>query len=121
MLKKFNLLKNFSKRIILLNSLSYFNFISLMYNSLFVITDSGGIQEECAYLKKRCFTIRPNTERPVTILCGSNILVNQEKFSDKIFSYLIKKKLKINKIKYWDGLASSRILNTIKKNLKFLN
>ena len=121
MLKKFNLLKNFSKRIILLNSLSYFNFISLMYNSLFVITDSGGIQEECAYLKKRCFTIRPNTERPVTILCGSNILVNQEKFSDKILSYLIKKKLKINKIKYWDGLASSRILNTIKKNLKFLN
>ena len=121
MLKKFNLLKNFSKRIILLNSLSYFNFISLVYNSLFVITDSGGIQEECAYLKKRCFTIRPNTERPVTILCGSNILVNQEKFSDKIFSYLIKKKLKINKIKYWDGLASSRILNTIKKNLKFLN
>ena len=85
MLKKFNLLKNFSKRIILLNSLSYFNFISLMYNSLFVITDSGGIQEECAYLKKRCFTIRPNTERPVTILCGSNILVNQENFLTKYF------------------------------------
>ena len=117
MLKKFNLFKQFSKNIVVLNSLPYFQFVSLMYYSSFVVTDSGGIQEECAYLKKRCFTIRPNTERPITISCGSNILIHQEKFSNKIISLINKKKIEVKKIKYWDGMASKRIVRIIKKNL----
>ena len=63
----------------LLESLPYLKFLELMKNAKAVFTDSGGIQEECTVLKIPCYTLRYNTERPITVTSGTNRLVNPEK------------------------------------------
>lgn len=64
--------------IIFINPLGYLEFTCLIANSSFVITDSGGIQEECCGLNIRCFTLRNNTERPSTLIenGGTNSLIS---------------------------------------------
>ena len=61
--------------IVICEPLGYLDFINLIAHAKAVITDSGGIQEETTYLKVPCITMRENTERPVTISVGSNVLV----------------------------------------------
>lgn len=61
--------------IVIIPPLGYLDFLSLEYNAKLVLTDSGGVQEETCILKTPCVTLRNNTERPETILVGSNILV----------------------------------------------
>jgi UDP-N-acetylglucosamine 2-epimerase (non-hydrolysing) len=56
--------------------LGYDDFLNLTLHARFVITDSGGIQEETTYLGIPCLTVRPNTERPITITAGTNELVD---------------------------------------------
>ena len=70
--------KRFSgnKKIIPTEPMNYFDFQNMVLNSKFVLTDSGGIQEETAFYKIPCLTLRPNTERPVTITSGTNTLVS---------------------------------------------
>lgn len=53
---------------------SYHEFLGLLLGASVVLTDSGGVQDECAFLGKPCITFRANTERPVTVSCGSNVL-----------------------------------------------
>ena len=60
--------------------ISYISFMNLVFNCRFVLTDSGGIQEETTYLGKPCLTLRPNTERPVTITKGTNRLATIDDF-----------------------------------------
>jgi len=113
-IEKFNLggwLKNF----IILEPLGYLDFISLVSDSRFVFTDSGGIQEETTYLKIPCLTMRKNTERPVTISEGTNVLVNSEKEIVETLKFLNKKKSSIPK--YWDGKSAKRIVNILLKIL----
>lgn len=62
-------------RIFLNQPLGYWQFLNLTKHSKFVLTDSGGIQEETTYMNIPCLTIRPTTERPVTIWEGSNKLI----------------------------------------------
>ncbi len=64
-----------SKRLTLLDPLGYFEFLSLVEGSAGVLTDSGGIQEETTYLGLPCFTLRTNTERPITVEMGTNVLL----------------------------------------------
>jgi UDP-N-acetylglucosamine 2-epimerase (non-hydrolysing) len=59
----------------LVDPLGYFDFMALMRSAKVVMTDSGGVQEETTYLGVTCLTVRPNTERPVTIDQGTNRLV----------------------------------------------
>lgn len=59
----------------LLDPLGYLDFLSLVEQSAGVLTDSGGIQEETTYLGVPCFTLRDNTERPVTCTVGTNVLL----------------------------------------------
>jgi UDP-N-acetylglucosamine 2-epimerase (non-hydrolysing) len=59
----------------LTNPLGYLDFLSLEADAAAVLTDSGGIQEETTYLGIPCFTLRDNTERPVTIRAGTNTLL----------------------------------------------
>ena len=66
-----------SGRLILCEPLSYVPFMSLVVDSELVITDSGGIQEETTYLGVPCLTLRPNTERPVTVTHGTNRLCTE--------------------------------------------
>lgn len=58
--------------------LPYIEFLALQRRATVVVTDSGGIQEETTYLKVPCLTLRNNTERPVTVTMGTNILVGQD-------------------------------------------
>ena len=110
---KFKFLEKLKKinNLILVNPLSYSEFLLQLKDSKFIITDSGGIQEEASFLGKPCFTLRKNTERPVTIKMGSNKLV---KMSD--INTLLNKKLKqkMKKIPKWDGQTAERIFEILK-------
>jgi len=105
-------LKTLNNRLILTDPLSYFDFLALEKNALFVITDSGGIQEETTLFDVPCLTIRENTERPITITEGTNILVGTK--SGAIVSEsrkILAGKQKSGKIPlYWDDKVSERIV-----------
>ena len=73
-------------RLQLLDPLPYLNFLALQARATVVITDSGGIQEETTYLGIPCLTLRENTERPVTVSLGTNVLVGRD--PDKLRSEL---------------------------------
>ena len=91
--------------------LSYIDFMSLVYGSCLVLTDSGGIQEETTYLGINCLTLREETERPITVTDGTNriIGINKENIINEINNSLEGKILNETKIKYWDGKTSDRI------------
>jgi UDP-N-acetylglucosamine 2-epimerase (non-hydrolysing) len=98
----------------LIEPLGYHDFIALVKNSAFVLTDSGGIQEETTYLKVPCLTMRENTERPSTIEIGSNRLVQRSVSSiiPAVQDLLIEPKLS-GIPELWDGLAAQRIVDCI--------
>ncbi|MFA5381539.1 MAG: UDP-N-acetylglucosamine 2-epimerase (non-hydrolyzing) [Candidatus Micrarchaeia archaeon] len=102
--------------IILTKSLGYLDFLCLVYNSKFVLTDSGGIQEETTYLSIPCLTMRTETERPITIKIGTNTMVYLDK--NKIIEESIKiinGNIKKGTIpRYWEGKTSRRIINVLK-------
>lgn len=62
----------------LIDPLGYLDFLALQERAAFVITDSGGVQEETTYLGVPCLTLRPNTERPVTVTLGTNVLIGSD-------------------------------------------
>ena len=99
--------------------LGYHDFMALVRSSAVVITDSGGIQEEASFLGVPCVTIRNNTERPVTITQGTNILAGTDprKIIVAIQKALKQKRKKIA-IPRWDGKASDRIVGIITKVVK---
>ena len=66
------------KRLHLLEPMPYIEFLALQRRAKVVITDSGGIQEETTYLGVPCLTLRENTERPITVEMGTNVLVGQD-------------------------------------------
>ena len=67
-----------SPRLQVVDPLGYLDFLNLMSHAAFVITDSGGIQEETTVLGVPCLTVRDNTERPATIEQGTNQLVGND-------------------------------------------
>ena len=112
-----NKLKNFKlhQNIKIIDPLGYKDFIKLWSNSRFIITDSGGIQEETTALKTPCLTIRENTERPITISIGSNTLVGSDKNKIlNIVDQILKNQYKKSSVpKFWDGMASRRIIKIL--------
>ncbi|MFH1283117.1 MAG: UDP-N-acetylglucosamine 2-epimerase (non-hydrolyzing) [bacterium] len=99
------------------NPVGYFDCLKLMVNARLVLTDSGGIQEETCVLKVPCVTLRNNTERPETIMVGSNILagVNPVKIRSAVGSMLKSKKNWKNP--FGDGKAGERIISIISKRV----
>jgi UDP-N-acetylglucosamine 2-epimerase (non-hydrolysing) len=95
----------------LLEPLPYIEFLALQKRARVVITDSGGIQEETTYLGVPCLTLRNNTERPITVELGTNVLVGQD--GNQLRSELSKildGRGKAGKIPpLWDGRAGERI------------
>jgi UDP-N-acetylglucosamine 2-epimerase (non-hydrolysing) len=93
--------------------LRYREFITLEKYPKFVITDSGGVQEETTYLTIPCLTLRPNTERPITITEGTNELATIENMESKIES-IFAGNWKQGKIpELWDGKAGQRIVHIL--------
>lgn len=101
--------------IVIAKPLGYLDFLHLLKYSQFILTDSGGIQEESTFLQVPCITIRPNTERPITIDIGSNQLMDLDE--DKIFqaiSKILSNRYQKSQIpQLWDGRASERIVDIL--------
>lgn len=95
----------------LLDPLSYLDFLGLQSRATVVITDSGGIQEETTYLGVPCLTLRENTERPVTVSLGTNVLVGRDpnKLRSELFRVLAGKAKKGTVPPLWDGHTGERI------------
>ncbi len=103
------------KNIQLMEPLGYLEFLRLVYSAQVLITDSGGIQEETTFLKVPCLTLRHNTERPVTVAEGSNILIGDDfDLLEKNINSILNKKYKSGRIPaLWDGKAAERIAKII--------
>lgn len=102
------------KGLFLPDPINYIRFMNLVFNCRFVITDSGGIQEETTHLGIPCLTMRPNTERPVTITRGTNQLCTVEELENKAGQIISGRIPKTDKIEYWDGKTAIRIRERIK-------
>jgi UDP-N-acetylglucosamine 2-epimerase (non-hydrolysing) len=102
-----------SSNIFLTGPLAYLDFLKLVSESALVITDSGGIQEETTYLKIPCLTVRPSTERPITIWEGSNQLILPENIFIKSKQIVEISKVDYEVPKYWEGQAAMRIINML--------
>jgi len=108
---KFDLLDKLKSisNVILLEPLGYIDFMNLVVYSKFIITDSGGIQEETTYLQIPCLTFRENTERPITVIEGTNTLVNFDNYKN-YFEQIMEGEYKQGNIPvYWDGHTAKRI------------
>lgn len=97
-----------------LEPLPYAEFMNLVFNSALVITDSGGIQEETTYLGIPCLTLRPNTERPITLELGTNQLCKIEQLVDKVKEAISQPLRKKCEIEFWDGKTALRIVECLK-------
>ena len=104
-----------SDQLLLLDPVPYLEFLAMEARATVVITDSGGIQEETTYLGVPCLTMRDNTERPITISMGTNVLVGSDR--NKLTAELSKalqgqwKRGTIPPL--WDGKAGERIADII--------
>ena len=106
---------NTSSNLIITEPLGYLDFLKLEMNAKFILTDSGGIQEESTYFGVPCLTLRENTERPITITEGTNHLVdlNVESIVNSARA-IIEENVKQGKIpKYWDGKTAKRIVKVL--------
>lgn len=107
------------RNLVVTEPLGYLDFLHLNSNSKFVLTDSGGIQEEATALSIPCITLRTSTERPVTVEQGTNLLVSIDK--DKVIEKLheiINDKIQLNNRMpdLWDGNAAKRTVDIILKD-----
>lgn len=102
-------------QIILTEPLGYIDFIHLVKNASVVITDSGGVQEETTFMGVPCITVRPNTERPVTVTEGTNTMAKMDKaFILGVIDEINRGTYKKGAIpKFWDGKSSERIVEQV--------
>jgi len=95
--------------------LPYLEFLALQSRATAVLTDSGGIQEETTYLGVPCLTLRTNTERPITVTMGTNILVGQDrqKLTSELTKILDGQAKRGQAPPLWDGRAGDRIAEVL--------
>ena len=94
----------------LIEPVSYLEFLSLESDAAAVLTDSGGVQEETTYMGVPCFTLRENTERPVTVSVGTNTLLGLDPARiDEILPSLSKPPQPAERPPLWDGHAAQRV------------
>lgn len=103
-----------SRKLLLPEPLNYIRFMNLVFNCLFVITDSGGIQEETSHLGIPCLTVRENTERPITVTHGTNQLCGLDELKPKTEEILRGHTRRPNKIEFWDGETAKRIVEVLR-------
>ena len=104
----------------LIDPVGYLDFLSLEADAGAILTDSGGIQEETSYLGVRCFTLRDNTERPVTIEAGTNILLGLDPARIAEIPALIAESAGAiaEPPPLWDGRAAERVAAEVAEHLE---
>jgi UDP-N-acetylglucosamine 2-epimerase (non-hydrolysing) len=112
MFKSYNIEHDFLKTT---PPLGYLDFIKLLMHAKIVLTDSGGVQEETTALNIPCLTLRENTERPITIEQGTNVLVGKDpdRIVEQAMMILGGKRKHSTIPKLWDGKAATRICRII--------
>jgi UDP-N-acetylglucosamine 2-epimerase (non-hydrolysing) len=118
-LKELDLLLDKTPNLYVTDPVDYIDVLCLQKHATFVMTDSGGIQEETSVLGVPCLTLRENTERPITISEGTSTLVGEStdlirQTAQNILSGRYKKG---KEIPYWDGKTASRVISSIKEFL----
>ena len=104
---------NAARGLRIVEPLGYRDSLCLTDAARFVLTDSGGLQEESTYLRTPCLTLRPNTERPITVTLGSNRLTAVERLCADV-EQLLSRPMRFGEIPpLWDGRASGRIVDSI--------
>ena len=110
---------NSLKNLKLLPPAGYLDFVQLQQNAKFLMTDSGGIQEETTFLGIPCLTLRENTERPITAEIGTSVILGTD--TQKIIEnaqLILADKWKKGQIpQLWDGRAAERIVKVLKDSL----
>lgn len=103
------------KNLRLTGPMDYFGFQKLIATSTFVITDSGGIQEETTYRRVPCLTLRPNTERPITISIGSNRLIGFDLSQLRsAIADIVEGRARRGEVpRLWDGHATERVVEVL--------
>jgi UDP-N-acetylglucosamine 2-epimerase (non-hydrolysing) len=91
----------------------YYDSLALTKSARLVLTDSGGLQEESTYFRTPCLTLRPNTERPITVTVGSNRLTNVEDLSRDLEELLAGPARRGNVPPLWDGATATRVLDCL--------
>jgi UDP-N-acetylglucosamine 2-epimerase (non-hydrolysing) len=124
-LKEFGVLDSVpitSQRLLITEPLGYLDFLNLEMNAKFVMTDSGGIQEETTVLGVPCLTLRNTTERPITISEGTNVLVgNDTQMIIEEARKILDGNAKKGKCpEFWDGMTAERIIDIIAKGPEWL-
>ena len=116
---KFNLYESILQinNLIITEPKGYIDFMCLQKNAKVIITDSGGVQEESSFFGTPCLTVRDNTERPITLNNGTNILIGSD--YKNIYKNMIELDYTRNKsdIEMWDGKSSKRIVKHLIKYL----
>src|SRR5262249_557302 len=102
-------------RLQLLDPAPYLSFLGMQSRATVVITDSGGIQEETTYLRVPCLTVRENTERPITVSAGTNVLVGRDpqRIHEEVERILAGNSKQGSVPALWDGHAAQRIASVI--------
>ncbi len=117
---RFGLLERLTRLpgVMVLKPQGYLEFLNLLEQATLVLTDSGGVQEETTYLNVPCLTLRPSTERPVTIALGTNRLqpdMTIDNVLQAVDSLLANPPERTQVIPYWDGYAATRIAAAIRR------
>jgi UDP-N-acetylglucosamine 2-epimerase (non-hydrolysing) len=100
--------------------LGYIQFMNLVVGAAMAITDSGGLQEETTYLGIPCLTLRPNTERPITISEGTNQLVKPDQLVANVEKALSGLWQTGKRPELWDGKTASRCVSSLRQYLGLL-
>jgi len=103
----------------IVDPVGYVEFLSLEADAAAVLTDSGGVQEETTYLGVPCFTLRDNTERPVTLTAGTNTLLglDPERIDDVLPALAAERELPRDLPELWDGRAGDRVADVLARHL----
>ena len=100
----------------ILDPIGYHDSLCLTENARLVLTDSGGLQEESTYFRTPCLTLRPNTERPITVAVGSNKLTHPERLPGDIDDVLNREPRFGEIPALWDGRTAERVVDALIRN-----
>jgi UDP-N-acetylglucosamine 2-epimerase (non-hydrolysing) len=115
MLNKFGITVRSHKAFHIREPVGYHDSLCLTEHARLVLTDSGGLQEESTYFRTPCLTLRPHTERPVTITTGSNRLTDIARLQSNVADVLAQAD-RLGRIPpFWDGRTAERVLLTLSK------